>query len=153
MIPLIQAEVVEKYKWLTNEEYTDAVAIGNSLPAPIATKLAAMIGYRVKGWLGALVAILGVFLPTTIIVVLLGSIILNYADSPALQGMLKAVRPVVVVLLAQTAIEMGKKAFLNKITWLFGAIALVILFLTDVHPAILVVLSMTAGYFIFKNKS
>lgn len=151
-IPLVQAEVVGKYKWLTNEEFTDIIAISNSLPAPIATKLAGMIGYRVKGWLGALVAIIGVFLPTTLIVVFLGGVIMNYADSPALQAVLKGVRPVVAVLLAQTAIEMGKKALNDKATWILGFAALLImLFLPFIHPAFLVVASMFLGYILFKK--
>jgi len=152
MIPMIKIEVVDKYKWLTNEEYTDAVAIGNSLPAPIGTKLAGIIGYRVKGWLGALVALLGVFLPTTLIVVFLGSIIFSYSDSPVLQAMLKGVRPVVVVLLAQTAISMGQKSLTDVMTWVFAAASLIVLYFTNIHPGILVVCAMTMGYFIFKKK-
>jgi len=151
-IPLVQAEVVNKYKWLNNEEFADVLAISNSLPAPIATKLAGMIGYRVKGWLGALVAIVGVFLPTTLVVVFLGGLIMNYAESPALKAMLQGVRPVVAVLLAHIAIQMGKKAFTGKITWVFGITALIImLFLPAIHPAFLVISSMTLGYFLFKK--
>ncbi len=151
-IPLIQAEVVNKYKWLNNEEFADVLAIANSLPAPIATKIAGMIGYRVKGWLGALVALIGVFLPTTLIVVFLGGLIMKYSDAPAMQAMLKGVRPVVAVLLAQTAIQMGQKAMTGKVTWIFGIVALVIMFfLPWVHPAFLVITSMLLGYFIFKK--
>ena len=86
MIPLIQEEVVNKYKWVDNQQFADLLAITNSLPAPIGTKMAGIIGYRVNGWLGATVAVIGVFLPTTLIVVFLGSLIMNYADSPALQS-------------------------------------------------------------------
>ncbi|NLI90843.1 MAG: chromate transporter [Peptococcaceae bacterium] len=151
-IPLVQAEVVTKYKWLTNEEFADVLAIANSLPAPIATKLAGMIGFRVKGWLGSFIAIMGAILPTTLIVVLLGGLIMNYAESPALKAMLKGVRPVVAVLLAQTAIQMGQKALSGKTTWIFCIIALIImLFVPFIHPAFLVVISMLLGYFIFKK--
>lgn len=154
MIPMIRVEVVDKYKWMTNEEFADIVAIANSLPAPIATKLAGTIGYRAKGWLGALAANLGTILPTTLIVILMGSMLLKYADSPALQAMLKGVRPVVAVMLAQTAISIGKKSFDKKsyLTYVFGIVALIImLFLPNIHPAFLVVASMTLGYFLFKK--
>lgn len=151
-IPLVQAEVVNKYKWLSNEEFGDILAISNSLPAPVATKLAGIIGYRVKGLLGASVAVIGVFLPTTLIVVFLGGLIINFADSPALQAMLKGVRPVVAVLLAQTAISMGVKALKNKPTWSLAIIALIImLFLPFIHPAFLVITSMVLGYFLFRK--
>lgn len=151
-IPLVQAEVVRKYKWLTDEEFADVLAIANSLPAPIATKMAGMIGYRVNGWLGALVAVFGVFLPTTLVVILLGGFIMNYADSPEIQAMLKGVRPVVAVLLAQTAIDMGKKALSGRVTWALSISALVImLFIPSIHPAFVVVGSMLFGYFVFKK--
>ena len=153
MIPLIQEEVVKKYQWVDNEQFADLLAITNSLPAPIGTKMAGMIGYRVSGWLGATVAVIGVFLPTTLIVVFLGSLIMNYADSSALQAMLKGVRPVVAVLLAQTAIQMGQKAFSDNITWIFGAVSLAIMvLLPGIHPAFIVIASMFLGYIIFKKK-
>ncbi len=153
MIPLIQEEVVNKYKWVDNEQFADLLAITNSLPAPIGTKMAGMVGYRVKGWLGSLVAIVGVFLPTSLIVIFLGSLIMNYAESPALQSMLKGVRPVVAVLLAQTALQMGKKAFSDNITWIFGAVSLaILLLLPGIHPAFLVTASMLLGYLLFKKK-
>ncbi len=150
-IPLIRAEVVTKYQWLTNDEFSDYLAVSNSLPAPIITKLAGMIGYKVQGPAGALAAILGAILPTTLIVALLGGLILKYAESPALAAMLKGVRPVVAVLLLQAALEMGKEAFPSKAAWLLGIAALMImLFRPSVHPAFLVVSSMILGFFIFK---
>lgn len=152
MIPMIQAEVVNKYQWLTEEEFIDMVAISNSLPAPIATKLAGMIGHRVKGWLGVFAAMMGAILPITLIVVLLGGLIMNYAESPALNAMLKGVRPVVVVLLAQTAIQMGQQSFKGKISWGLGIAALaVMLFFPGIHPAYLILISMVLGYFLFKK--
>lgn len=154
MLPLIQKEAVDKYHWLTQEEFTDAIAISNSLPAPIATKLAGMIGYRVKGWQGALSAILGAVIPTVLVIIFLGSILTNYAASPALQAMLKGVRPVVVILLLQSALQMGKSAFTtDKVTWIIGSAALAIMFLwPSINPAFLVIGAMVLGNFIFKKK-
>ncbi len=150
-LPMVQVEVVKKYKWLTNDEFSDVVAIANSLPAPILTKLAGMIGFRVNGWTGALAAILGAILPTTLIVIFLGGLIFKYAESPALAAMLKGVRPVVAVLLAQTAIEMGRSSLKQKATVILGLAALILmLFLPFIHPAFLVVASMILGYLIFK---
>jgi len=153
-IPLVKREVVTKYQWLTNDEFANYLAIANSLPAPILTKLAGMIGFKVKGWLGALVAILGAILPTTLIVVALGGLILKYAQSPALEAMLKGVRPVVAVLLLQTAIEIGKDSLTHKATWLLGIAALLIMFFWPIiHPAFLVLASMLLGYILFRKKN
>ncbi|MBW1824896.1 MAG: chromate transporter, partial [Deltaproteobacteria bacterium] len=47
MIPLIQIEVVDNYKWLTIEEFTEALAMANSLPGPITTKMSFFTGYKI----------------------------------------------------------------------------------------------------------
>ena len=78
VVPLIKIEVVERYQWLTNAEFTDALAVGNALPGPIATKLAGYIGYQQAGWLGALVANIGVILPTVLAVILLAGFLMKY---------------------------------------------------------------------------
>ncbi|KLU62009.1 chromate transport protein [Peptococcaceae bacterium CEB3] len=149
-IPLMQNEVVKRYHWLTDEEFADALAVGNALPAPITTKMAAMIGYRVAGWPGALMGILGTVAPTLIVVVVLSHFIMLYAHSTALRAMLEAVRPVVVILIAQTAVSMGKKSFPRKATWGIAVAAAILLYF-HVHPAIIIVAAMIFGYFAFSE--
>ncbi|MDR1603447.1 MAG: chromate transporter [Gracilibacteraceae bacterium] len=152
MIPLMQAEIVQKYKWMDDAEFADILAITNSLPAPIGTKMAGIVGYRVAGWLGAFTAVTATLLPTALIMILLGSLILGFAESPHLQAMLQGVRPVVVVLLAQTALSMGRKALRDKATWTVAVAALaVMLFLPWLHPAFLVVASMLLGLALFQR--
>ena len=54
-IPLVHKEVVGNFGWMTDDEFADVLSIGNTLPGPIATKMAGYIGYRVGGWLDFLV--------------------------------------------------------------------------------------------------
>ncbi|HHV63758.1 MAG TPA: chromate transporter [Peptococcaceae bacterium] len=152
VVPLIQAEAVDKYKWMNNEEYADALAISNALPGPIATKMAAYVGYRVAGWPGAFSALLGTIGPMVLVVVLLGNLIMTYSQSPALQAMLQAVRPVVVVLIAHTAYEMGRKSFPDLSTWLIALVTVGIIVLTSLHPAFIIVASMLLGYAVWGKK-
>ncbi len=153
IIPLIQREAVNRYKWLTEEEFADALAIGNSLPGPIATKLASYIGYRVAGWPGVIAGLLATLI-STLVIVILGDVIIRYSHTPALGAALQAVRPVVVVLIAQSAYVLGKKAFPKKYrsTWAIAVVALGILFMTNIHPGILVVSAMVLGYFAYGKK-
>lgn len=148
-IPLIQTEVVERYHWLTSQEFTDALAVSNALPGPIATKMAGFIGYKVAGWSGVFVCVLGSVLPTLLIVVILSGLLMKYSNSPHLQGMLKAVRPVVVVLVAEAAISMGKNSFPGISTWVIAGLAIVALYLFNIHPAIIIVAAMVFGFFAF----
>ncbi len=152
MIPLIQNEVVKRYHWLNDEEFADALAVGNSLPGPIATKMAGYIGYKVAGLMGAVLGLAGTVVPSLLAVVFLSHLLTVYAHSPELKAMLQAVRPVVVILIAQTALSMGKKAFSNGVTWGIAAVAAVLLYF-NIHPAIIIVASMLFGYVVFKNES
>ncbi|KJR48262.1 Chromate transporter [Desulfosporosinus sp. I2] len=150
VIPLIKIEVVERYHWLTNAEFTDALAVGNALPGPIATKLAGYVGYQEAGWLGALVANIGVILPTVLAVILLAGFLMKYSNSPVLKGMLKGVRPVVVVLIAQTAFDMGRGSFPNLTTWGIALATVASLYWLKLHPALIIVISMAFGLLVFR---
>ncbi|MCO1600826.1 MULTISPECIES: chromate transporter [Desulfosporosinus] len=150
VIPLIKIEVVERYHWMTNSEFTDALAVGNALPGPIATKLAGYVGYQEAGWLGALVANIGVILPTALAVILLARVLMKYSNSPVLKGMLKGVRPVVVVLIAQTALDMGIGSFPNLITWGIALATVVSVFWLKLHPALIILVSMGFGLLVFR---
>lgn len=144
-IPLIQKEVIDKFGWLTIEEYADTVALGNTLPGPIATKLAAIIGYKVAGVLGALITLVAVVVPTAVAAALLYQFYAKYKDQQWLKSMMIGVRPVVVVLLAESVFSIGQKAFPMSITWGILLAAAAGLFYFKVHPAILIVASMLFG--------
>ena len=146
VIPLIQREVVNNYKWLSTEEFTDALAMGNSLPGPIATKMSAYVGYKIAGLWGALAALVGTVIPTAVAMLGLAGLYFKYKDTPQVIGMLKAVRPVVVVLLLQTTWDMGVKSFPIPVTWVIALVALVLIFQFKMHPIILIVASMLFGY-------
>ncbi|MCF6094221.1 chromate transporter [Microaerobacter geothermalis] len=140
-IPLVHKEVVEKYKWMNEEEFSDVLALGNALPGPIATKMAGYIGYRVAGILGSVVGVLAMVLPTVIIMILLLGFLMSIKNSPRVQGMTNAVRPVVAVMLLVLAIDFFKKSWTNYGKWqsmglgVFSFIALVSL---NLHPAFLI---------------
>lgn len=146
-IPLVQEEVVETFKWLTIEEFTDALALGNSLPGPITTKMAALVGYKTGGWLGSLVGILGLVVPSALAIIILINIYLKFKDAAWLQGMMKGVRPVVVILIAKVVLSMGKKSFPNIQTIIIAAIAAVAILKFDIHPIILIVSALVYGGF------
>lgn len=149
-IPLIQKEVIDNYGWMTIEEYTDAVALGNSLPGPIATKLAALIGYKVAGVIGSLITLAAIVVPTAIAMMLLYQVYAKHREEQWLKSMMTGVRPVVVILLIEAVVSLGTKSFPISITWIIACVAAVGLFYFKIHPAILIVLSMVFGIFFIK---
>lgn len=111
MIPLIEQEVVGAQGWLTPTEFLDAFAFGNSLPGPIATKLAGYVGYEVAGVAGAVSGLLGVTVPTMIAMIALASLFKRVEKHWAAVSFLNGVRPIIVALLALVVWEFTPSAF------------------------------------------
>ncbi|ASS74145.1 chromate transporter [Tumebacillus algifaecis] len=150
-IPLIRTEVVERYRWLTDQEFTDALAIANTLPGPIATKLSAFVGFKVAGILGAVSALIGMVAPTAIAVIVLVKLLLTYKDSPYLKGLINAVRPVVVVLLLQTAWQSSQGGtFIDWKPIAMGVIAMLAIFWLKIDAVYVILAAMVLGVLFFR---
>lgn len=105
-IPLIQAQVVERYGWLTLREFTDLVTIAEMTPGPIAINSATFVGVRLAGPLGAIIATLGCILPSIVVVSLMSWFYARYSASGGMQSVLGCLRPTVVALIASAALSM-----------------------------------------------
>lgn len=148
VIPLVKNEIVDTFHWLTAEEFADALAIGNSLPGPIATKMSAYIGYKVAGYAGAVVALVGTVLPTALIMIALAAFLMRFKDSPILKGMIKGVKPVVFVLFVLLAIEYLPFARPDKAGWLpfaIGAAAFVAIYFLKINQAFAILGAIILG--------
>ena len=150
VIPLIRYEAVIRYKWMEDEEFGETLALANALPGPIATKMAAYLGYKRKGVSGAIVSVLAHILPSSIAIVALLGVMYTLKDSKYIAGMIAAVRPVIVVMLGIMAYEFALKAWkgLGKgFAILFGVLAFILLQLLQIHPGIVVMLFLGYGMF------
>nr|WP_236838676.1 chromate transporter [Caldalkalibacillus salinus] len=140
-IPLVHQEVVVRYQWMTDEEFSDVLALGNTLPGPIATKMAGYIGYRVGGLVGLFTALTATVLPTVLLMLLLIGFLSSYRDSRVVQGMTQAVAPVVGVMLAVLAYSFFKQSR-KSLGWVTTIILTVVSLLAytalSIHPAIVI---------------
>ncbi|UVI33782.1 chromate transporter [Paenibacillus spongiae] len=153
VIPLIRYEAVTRYGWVKDEEFGDILAIANALPGPIATKIAAYLGYREKGWTGALLAMLAHILPSSAAMILLMSIVQLLSRSPVIAGMIAAVMPVIAVMIGMMAYEFGKRAHkgLGLVLGLaFFAAAFLLLEVVPLHPAVVIALFLAYGAIHYK---
>ncbi|HWO77277.1 MAG TPA: chromate transporter [Bacillus sp. (in: firmicutes)] len=140
-IPLFHKEVVGKYKWMNDDEFSDILALGNALPGPIATKMAGYIGYRVSGIPGLIVSLIATILPTVVAMILLLTVLNAYKDEPWVHGMSQAVVPVVMVMLGVLTWDFYKKSD-QSLGWktavlMVAGSAILIQFL-GLHPAIII---------------
>lgn len=97
---LIQAQVVDKYHWLTIGQFTDLVTIAEMTPGPIAINSATFVGTQIGGFFGALCATVGCILPSCIIVTLLAKLYIKYRNVTIMQNILSTLHPVVVSMIA-----------------------------------------------------
>lgn len=151
-IPLFKHEAVDRYGWLDDSEFAEVLAIANTLPGPIATKLAAYLGYHRRGILGAVLAVTSHILPTCIAIIALFSVISVFSTSTIISGMIAAVVPVVCVMLALMAYEFGNKA-VKGLGYILGSalllLAFTLLYVIHLHPAIVIVIFLLYGAFHF----
>lgn len=156
VIPLIRHEAVKTYQWINDDEFGEILAIANALPGPIATKIAAYLGYRIKGVKGAVVAVLGHILPSSLAMILLMSGVYFLSASPIIQGMISAVIPVVAVMLGVMMYEFGQKAvkglgiYLGIVSFL---LAFLLLQVIEIHPAIVIIVFLSYGTVHFRIMS
>lgn len=147
-IPLMEHEVVENYGWMDTREFSEVVAIGNSLPGPIATKIAGYVGYEVAGVPGALVALFGAVAPSLLLMIVLMAVLMKYKDQPEVQNLTKVVRPIIAVLLGVMTIEFGLESVggIGVGYTLFLLVAsYVLLEKLKVHPAFVIALALLFG--------
>lgn len=140
-IPLVHKEVVETFKMMSDEEFSDVLSIGNTLPGPIATKMAGYIGYRVGGWLGMINALIATVLPTVIAMIVLLTSLAQFKDFDFVKGMTKGVVPIVAVMLSILTWDFLKKSK-KSLGWKKGTIILIPSFiamvLLGIHPGIVI---------------
>ena len=146
MIPIIEAEVVDRYKWVTKEEFLDLIAIAQSCPGVFAINLSIFIGYRLRRVGGAVAAALGTALPSFIIILLIAMFFHRFQDNPVVAAIFRGIRPAVVALIAVPTFNLARSA---KIGWstcwipIGGALAI---WLMGVSPILIIVLAALGGY-------
>ena len=112
MIPLIQEEAVKHFAWISQEEFIDIIAIAQITPGAISINSATYIGFKAAGLAGSIVATVGLFLPSLIIVVIVAGILLKYQNNPHRQHLFSGIRPVVAALIAYAVFVIGRAIFL-----------------------------------------
>ncbi len=149
MLPLIQAEVVGK-NWLNDAEFVDALAMGNALPGPIATKMSGYTGYKIAGWPGAIAATSGMAFPSMLLMLGLAALYLRFRDTTAVQGMLRGVRPAVVALLAAVVVQVWPESMGGWLSFVIAAAAGTAVLAFQVHPALAIAAAGLVGLLVYR---
>lgn len=148
IIPLVEAEVVGNYNWMTSQEFAETLALGNALPSPIATKMAGQIGFEVAGTGGAVVAVLATVVPSLLLMLAALGILYRHRDSPRVKRMSQWVRPVIAMMMAWLTwsfLSEGIESAGVLHTAIIGSIAGVAMLYLRTHPAFIVMAALIYG--------
>ncbi|MGN0149637.1 MAG: chromate transporter [Clostridia bacterium] len=125
MIPLIQKEICEKHKWITDEDILDIIAIAESTPGPIAINSATFVGFKICGFWGALFATLGVVLPSFTIIILIAYILREFQHIKVVQYAFNGIRAGVLALIVRALYSMYKQCPKNLISYIIAALSFI----------------------------
>ena len=134
MLPLIQREVVERKKWIDEEEFLNMIALAQAAPGLIAVNSAIFIGWRVGGWRGVCGAVLGAVLPSFLIILAIAMVFSDWKELPAVEAAFKGIRPAVVALIAAPLVKLAKSAKIGWLTALIPITAALLIWLGHVNP-------------------
>ena len=145
MLPIIQREIVEKKKWVTEAEVMDYYAIGQCTPGVIAVNTATFTGRHIAGSLGGICATAGVVFPSIVIITFIAALIRGFAYFKPVQDALAGIRVCVCVLIFNAVVKMWKKAVVDRVTLILYALILAASVFWNASPILMVVIAAVAG--------
>lgn len=161
IIPLIQAQVVNSYNWLTLQEYTDIITISQMTPGPLVVNTATFVGIRIAGIPGAIVATLGSILSGFIISILLYNFFKKHKEKNSISNILRGLRSSSVGLIASAAATIVLIAFLgtpsvdvkdvsiNFIAIIVFIFSLFLLRMYKINPIVIMMITGIIGLFFY----
>ena len=132
MIPLIQKEVVENNKWITDEDILDIIAIAESTPGPIAINSATFVGFKIAGFWGAAASTFGVVLPSFVIISLISYILDKFQEVKAVKYAFFGIRAGVLALLLKALWTMYSKCPKGPLAYILMAASFVVAAFVDI---------------------
>lgn len=147
-IPLVENEVVGHYGWMNVSEFSEVLALGNSLPGPIATKMAGYIGYDQGGILGSVIGVFATVAPSLLLMIVLLGILYRYKESPKVKRMTNYIRPTIAVLLGVMTFNFFFTSYIDSglmQTLIIIVMSFLLLEKLKVHPAYVIIASLVYG--------
>jgi chromate transporter len=138
VVPYLRDHLVAKQKWLTDTEFVEMLSISQSLPGLNATNMAILVGQKLSGALGATVGILGMCLPGSALMFVVGIVYRAHGEHAWANGALKGVAAAAVGLVLATVVQLSKKSLGQRADYLF--LALTVIAVNRLHLSVLLAL-------------
>ena len=151
-IALMHREIVENKKWLSEDQFLNALNFCMLLPGPEAMQLATYSGWRINGTLGGLIAGLLFVLPGAFLITLLAVIYAFFGDVPLINSLFLGVKATVVVIVIQALLKVSKKALKTHYHTSIAVTAFISIFFFNLPYPFIIFVSAFFGYLILPNK-
>lgn len=158
IIALLEGEFITKRKWIEHDEFMDVVAIAESTPGPIAINVATYVGYKLKGFLGATVATIGICVPSFVIMYAVSLFYEQFMEITIVAAAFKGIQICVVYLIASAGLKVlkkMKKTPFNIIIFTAACVGMILCTLLDIHisSVIFILVAGLVGLTVFFIKS
>lgn len=152
MLSFFEREIVEKNKWITQEEFIESVAIGQMTPGPPIVNIGICIGYKLRKLRGAVVTVLGQAFTGTILAIVLAICYVKTRDTVFLGSFLKGVAAAVIGLLFSITFKMGRQTIKNGESVLFASVAFAGLAFFKANPIAIILTAGLAGLLVCRRR-
>ena len=151
ILAMMNQEIVELHKWISEKEFIDIVAISQSTPGPIAVNAATYIGYKSTplGVFGSALATLGVVLPSIIIMLIICRFFFKFKGNKHMENALRGLRPATVGLIAAAAVMVADGAFIDYKSIIIFIAVFIASFKYKMGPILLTVIAGAAGFMLY----
>lgn len=146
MIPIIEAEVVDKYQWIEKKEFLDMIAIAQSCPGVFAINISIFVGYKLRKIRGAVCTALGTALPSFIIILLIAMFFKRFQDNAVVAAMFRGIRPAVVALIAAPTFNLAKSANITITNCWIPIVSALLIWQLGVNPIFIIIAAGLGGY-------
>jgi len=148
IVPFLEQGVVEQYGWMDQRQFLIAVAVGMISPGPVVIT-ATFVGYLVAGFWGALVATVGIFLPSFIFVLVAAPLLVRHGSNANVQGFVRGAYAAAIGTILGASILLGRIAIGDWLTAAIGIVSLAILFRWKISNPLLIAATAAIGLIAF----
>lgn len=152
MIPLIEEEVVNKNNWINKDEFMDILVVSQSLPGALAVNCSTFIGYRLGGIVGGVIALLGVVLPSMLIILLIAAFFMSFRNNYYVDTMFKGINAAVPILVLAGVVSISKGVKKSTENIIIFSLALIALIIFNLNPIIVVIVAAFYGAICTRKK-
>ncbi len=143
MIPLIERELIDRRHWIEKERFLELLTLAQSAPGPIALNTAVFVGYHMDRYKGAVAAVLGVILPSFVILLLIAIFFTGIKDNPVVEAVFKGMRPAVVSLIAAPVFHLAHGMGMYRIG--LAVLVAAAVWRLGVSPIVMIILGALGG--------